>query len=241
MAETNLIPEPKQPYIPRIRHSSGNFLQGLKEVGGRLASLSLVTEERPKIEAVSGASLYAYILEGIVLVRPSSGIFNTTNHPRYFLLSRGLPSLNPEIAVQANQQNKYFSPELNDESILKALVDAVFIDPKHIQNGILQLPFDKFDLEEFLEYTLVLYGGQGNQNERLARIRRSRNYIVDTLRKTGKKTDFQKVLLPSLDYVAKNAIISGTQIWSGGVDDGFILGGYDGGLHHADGVFGVRD
>ena len=219
----------------QITRSSLCFDEGVQEIGGpeKVASLSFVTEERPRME--EGAKVYGRVSEGIVVV--SAGYaFNPK--PFRAIVPVGLPLLNPKQATDENRQGNLYSVGRGN---LQQVVDRVrldmTIDEKDVKNNILEM-----SLKDFLsKYSKSLFGGQGSKEQIEQRVKNAGDYFRRELDCAGKnKVDSIKLYLPPLDSALEGSAI-GTQIFACGVDYEFDLGGIDGGLHDADGVFGVSD
>lgn len=223
----------------RVSLSDLCFDKGVVEVGGaeHVAPLWCVQEERPKME--EGEKVYGRTKEGVIVVPANYGFLNSSDAPRRGLVPRGLPLINPEEAVESNINDNFYAPDVKKyaEAVFSALMSVIPIDERDVKNDVLGLMLNSFT-STCLKYTLPLYGGEGSDKERMARVESARNYFKEHLVSPGKKKAVaQRLFLPSLEAGKKEII--GTQIYAGGLDDEFGLSGGGRGLHGAGGVFRV--
>ena len=238
MALQRLYPEER-----KLTKSDLCFNKGVVEIGGpkKIASLSLLQEERPKM--VEGINQFGRVREGIVVV--PANYFPGGNSTAYRgIASRGLPLLSPDEATALNSKGEWYSPDEQRfaEEILFTLRGLVPIDERDVKENKLELLLPEF-LDNFSKYTFPLFGGEGTEEQRTVRVRNAEEYFRRELDKAGKskKRSIDLHLAP-LDSVrqAREKIV-GTQIWAGGLDVEFSLPGDDRDLNYGGSVFGVSD
>ena len=216
----------------RVKRSDLCFDKGVAEIGGpkKVAPLWLVTEERPKM--TEGAERYGRVREGIVVV--SAG-YALNPKPIRAIVRNGLPLMSPEQATKANRNGKYYSLGRSDlQQVVNEINQGLIVDEKDVEKDILKMPLDNF----VSKYTILLFGGDGPQEQREKRVIDAKNYFYNEFKKAGKNNDSISLYLSCLESV-KSGESTGTQIFAGGLGDGFSPRWRGQGLGLADGVFGV--
>jgi len=221
-----------------VRRSDLCFDKGVDEIGGieAVAPLWFVQEEKPKM--IEGEEVYGRVREGIIVIPANYGLLNPSDTPRRAIAPRGLPLINPKEATQANRKGEWYAPDMKKyaEAIFAALINAVPIDERDVEDNILELMLNEFATKH-AKYTFPLYGGKGSQETRKSRVENAGKYFREQLDRAGKKNIIsQRLLLPSIDLTQRDII--GTQILFCGLNNEFVLNGDTGNLGNPNGVFG---
>jgi hypothetical protein len=230
-----------EPRRERIVFSNANFEKGIEEItaeGARLATLAEFQEQRQSLKN-RGVDAYGRTATGIVVVPASYALNQGVCRA---IVQRCIPSLNPAGAVEANRNNKWYAHS-NKGEVAESLIGAVLINEELIKNNILLMGFKEFT-GKFLKYGLALWGGEGTDEQRLARVEAARDYFIKELADKKKKQEGVSLYLPHLESIRDSNLFGenpiGTSIWAGALGGGFLLGG-SGNLYGDGGVLGVRN
>jgi len=218
----------------RIVHSDLCFDKGLAEVvagGARgLASVDEITLERDNLQ--NGNRLCGRVKPGIL-----RGYLPFMSSPVYVLVRNGLPGFSQhsaEEATTANKRGEWFFVDGNEysQNIANAGTpgEFVMIGEREIMDGNrVVVPFDTSD-----EKARLLFGGQGTEEEKTARVQR----CIDYFKQRKPKLAGLDLYVPSLSELVLPRKIIATQLWHGGLGYGFWLDGDFRNLDDAVGVFG---